>query len=60
MKVDNVSIYEALSLLRTVCAEYDDCAYCPLRYVGDSCGLLKNGRPQDWKLIPPDEYKAFN
>ena len=59
MKFDNKDIYEALSVLRAVCAEYSDCNICPLRTNRDRCGV-KEETPQNWKLIPPNEYKAFN
>ena len=59
MKFDNKDIYEALSVLRAVCEAYSDCGKCPLRDNNCRCGVYGE-TPQNWELIPPDEYKAFN
>lgn len=54
----NHEIYEALCVIKNVCNRYDDCAYCPLRGLGDKCGLQAE-TPQNWELTPPDRYKTF-
>ena len=59
MKFDNKDIYEALGVLKAVCETYSDCTCCPLRDKGDRCGIRVE-TPQNWEIIPPDEYKAFN
>lgn len=54
----NQEIYNALSLIRDVCNEYSDCKTCP--FGKRNCCQLNEETPQNWRLIPPDEYKAFN
>lgn len=63
MTVDKQDILKALNTIKELCAEYDNCTTCPLRYDGISnvCYLkVVLEVPEEWDLNKSDINNGNN
>lgn len=59
MSYSNKQLYDALSLIKSIC-ENHDCDDCPM-YDKGTCKVSSDEMcPADWALNYPDHWRAFN